>query len=143
MHSGYPIVTSLDVSDPKNDNFIFNLPSLQKNGQWGVFHEIGHNMQRDWWTYEGTGEVTVNIFSLKATEIVVGTTPKDSKWLNDQKQKIREYLKKPDFIKWKADPGIALGIYAQIIEEFGWDTIKKVFSSYEGSPKELLPKNNQ
>jgi len=28
---------------------------------------MGHNMQRGWWTFDGTTEVTTNIFSLKAT----------------------------------------------------------------------------
>lgn len=29
MHSGYPIVTMLDVADPKNKDFIFNLDHLK------------------------------------------------------------------------------------------------------------------
>lgn len=67
MHSGYPIVTMLDVVDPKDEYFEFNITTLKTKGHWGLFHEIGHNMQRGWWTPSGTGEVTVNIFSLKAT----------------------------------------------------------------------------
>lgn len=67
MHSGYPIVTGLDVATSTNSNFIFNMTNFLKNGDWGIFHEMGHNMQRGWWTFDGTGEVTCNIFSLKAT----------------------------------------------------------------------------
>ncbi|CAF1376311.1 unnamed protein product [Rotaria sordida] len=54
MHSGYPIVTGMDVSDPHAEGFILNGNELEKNGAWGLFHEIGHNLQRDSWTYDGT-----------------------------------------------------------------------------------------
>ena len=37
----------------------------------------------------------------------------------------------PDFDKWKSDPGVALMIYAQVIEDYGWEAMKKVLSSYE------------
>jgi hypothetical protein len=100
-------------------------------GEWAIFHELGHNMQRDWWTFEGAEEVTVNIFSLKATEMILGTSPKNSKWLIDQKSSALEYLMNPDFDKWKSDPGVALMIYAQVIEDYGWEAMKKVLSSYE------------
>jgi hypothetical protein len=67
MHSGYPIVTGLDVATVTNNYFVFNMTNLLANGHWGIFHEMGHNMQRGWWTFDGTTEVTTNIFSLKAT----------------------------------------------------------------------------
>ncbi|CAF0724754.1 unnamed protein product [Rotaria sp. Silwood1] len=50
MHAGYPIVTHLDITDPKSEYFLLNSDILEKKGFWGVFHEIGHNMQRDWWS---------------------------------------------------------------------------------------------
>jgi hypothetical protein len=53
MHCGYPIVTSMDVATQSNKNFIFNLTKMKTVGEWGVFHELGHNMQRDWWTFDG------------------------------------------------------------------------------------------
>jgi hypothetical protein len=50
LDSGYPIVTHLDVSDPKAAGFLLNGPALKKTGDWGIFHELGHNMQRGWWS---------------------------------------------------------------------------------------------
>jgi hypothetical protein len=38
MHSGYPIVTMMDVATSTNNNFVFNLNYLKTNGHWGFFH---------------------------------------------------------------------------------------------------------
>jgi hypothetical protein len=40
----------MDVSDPKSEDFLFNSERLEKKGAWGLFHEIGHNMQQGWWS---------------------------------------------------------------------------------------------
>jgi hypothetical protein len=53
MHSGFPLVTILDVADLKNPNFLFNYEKIIKKGDWGYFHEMEHNLQRNWWTYKG------------------------------------------------------------------------------------------
>ena len=37
---------------------------------WGMFHEIGHNVQRKDWTFEGYTECTVNIFSMFQMEFL-------------------------------------------------------------------------
>lgn len=50
LDSGYPIVTHMDVSDPNSDGFLFNAERLEKLGNWGLFHELGHNMQQGWWS---------------------------------------------------------------------------------------------
>ena len=53
MHSGYPIMTFLDVVDHS-----INLQKLLKNDTidttWGYFHELGHNHQKGEWTFEGS-----------------------------------------------------------------------------------------
>lgn len=48
--SGYPIVTHMDVSEPKSKDFLFNSEQLETKGAWGLFHELGHNMQQGWWS---------------------------------------------------------------------------------------------
>ena len=53
MHSGFPLVTKLDVADLKNPNFLFNYEKIIKKGDWGYFHEMGHNLQRNLRTYKG------------------------------------------------------------------------------------------
>jgi len=50
LDSGYPIVTHMDVSDPQSNDFIFNINTLEKDGAWGLFHELGHNRQKSSWS---------------------------------------------------------------------------------------------
>lgn len=41
MHSGYPIMTHLDCCQKDYDGCIFDIKKLMKNGNWGMFHELG------------------------------------------------------------------------------------------------------
>lgn len=69
MHSGYPIMTHLDAAA-----FMTDLADLGDHG-WGPYHEIGHNHQSGDWTFDGTVEVTVNLFTLYILETVCGVAP--------------------------------------------------------------------
>ncbi len=68
MHSGYPFMCILSASQKE----IIDLPKLTAEGNWGFFHELGHNHQRHEWTFDGQGEVTCNFFSLYLMEKLVG-----------------------------------------------------------------------
>ncbi|MFV0605164.1 MAG: M60 family metallopeptidase [Niabella sp.] len=66
MHSGSPIVAG------QTSNYFRQAVSIDalENSNWGVFHEIGHNMQmHSTWTFSNNGEVTCNLFSLKKSSI--------------------------------------------------------------------------
>ncbi|XP_078616171.1 TRPM8 channel-associated factor 1-like [Branchiostoma floridae x Branchiostoma japonicum] len=130
MHSGYPIVTHLDIAEKDSDASVLNMSLLKTKGNWGLFHELGHNMQRDAWTFEGTTEVTCNIFSLHAMHTIVGIDPWHHPWLRNQWKDICQYLKKPCYRAWKEKPGVGLGVYAQLVHHFGWEPFKKVFRQY-------------
>ncbi|NDE99992.1 MAG: hypothetical protein EB034_17215, partial [Verrucomicrobia bacterium] len=58
MHSGYPIMTWMDMP-PR----LVSEAHMRK-GDWGIGHELGHNHQVGEWTFEGTGEVTCNLFTM-------------------------------------------------------------------------------
>ncbi|XP_013390849.1 TRPM8 channel-associated factor 2-like [Lingula anatina] len=142
MHAGYPIVTHLDVVDPNfqyngSDNFVFSESGMKSYGNWGLFHEIGHNMQRKAWTFSGMGEVTNNIFTLYTYEAVTG----NDAWNNPTMKKFRaEKLPRllqsqPSLSDWKKDPFFALCVYSQLAHEFGWRSFKTVFRLYENSVK--------
>lgn len=133
MHSGYPIVTHLDVANPTNADFLLDAHALKTRGSWGVFHEIGHNMQRDDWTFRGTGEVTCNVFTLYAMHVIANRGPWIHEWLHGQLDNIRKYLcaGAPFEECWEQDAGVALGVYAQLAHHFGWRCYKKVFREYE------------
>lgn len=100
-------------------------------------------MQRGWWTPSGTGEVTVNIFSLLASQIALGKSPKYAPWLVGQKNSALKFLSgtSPDI--WKQDAGVVLFPYAQVIEDYGWDSMKAVMSSYERGNPSTYPTSDQ
>jgi len=127
MHAGYPIMTFADDSVPLS----LNVKRLTSEGTWGHWHELGHNRQSGNWTFEGTGEVTNNLFTLYAMEKVAGK----GIWsrIGNEKEKVAAHLANPTFDRWKSEPFLALYMYAQLIEAFGWDSLKKVFRTYQGA----------
>jgi len=145
MHSGYPIMTHLDAA-----TFMTNLPGLTEHG-WGPYHELGHNHQSSLWTFDGTVEVTCNIFTLYILETVCGVKDAErARVLNDEgTAKRKRYLAEgANFNKWKADPFLALQMYAMIKRDFGWAPYKAVFAEYErlapaDKPKDDAAKRDQ
>lgn len=75
--------------------------------------------------------------------MISGLTPKDNPWLLSQRADITAYLSSPNFEVWKTKPGVALGIYAQVIEDYGWRKMKEVLSWYETAATADLPNTNQ
>ncbi len=139
MHSGYPIMTHLDVAKAFVD-----LPGLRK-GNWGMFHEMGHNHQSGHWTFDGTGEVTVNLFTLYVYEHVCGDPIAKMDRMHEPKLLAREQAflaKGAPFAEWKSDPFLALRMYVELIEGFGWDALKRVINSYNRSAPADLPKTD-
>lgn len=108
---------------------IVDASRLQCEGDWGIFHELGHNQQEGSWTFEGTVEVTCNLFTLFSMQKLCGIEPWDHVWLQPFKPKAKEYLKCPNFSSWQGDPGIALVSYVLIQRAFGWDCISSTLIS--------------
>lgn len=141
MHAGYPIMTHLDVVPDMVDHQSI----IDKKGDgWGFFHEIGHNHQHRDWTFGGSVEVTCNLFTLYVFETVCGQTqPRDGLYGEARMKKLNAYLKNgADFNQWKGDPFLALLMYMQLQEEFGWDAYKKVFAEYAALPRGDRPGND-
>ena len=140
MHSGYPIMTHLDAAP----RFV-DLERLQTKGDWGMFHEMGHNHQSGYWTFGGTTEVTCNLFSLYVLDKVCGLSkPEDKRVYNDRTTKTyRQYLADGSpFSAWQKEPFLALRMYVQLQEAFGWEAYQHVFAAYRDAPKEDLPKTD-
>ena len=149
MHSGYPIMTFEDVAKTFAD-----VTKLRGRGAtWGFFHELGHNFQEGDWTFDGTGEVTNNLFSLYGSEVMNGITPPEygiahpAMSSDARKKRLAGYLAKgAHFEDWKNDPFLALTMYAQLREAFGWEPFTKVFASYRTTgphPRGELEKHDQ
>jgi len=138
MHSGYPIMTHLDGAKIATD-----LERLLTKGSWGHFHELGHNHQAPEWTFEGTGEVTVNLFSLYITEHCCGLRDPAHPAISpeERERKTKEYFAAgAPFAKWKSDPFLALYMYMQLKEAFGWEAFRRVFQEYDRLPEAQKPK---
>lgn len=146
MHAGYPIMMHLDVAEPRDGKrpaVLVDLKELQDKGNWGCFHELGHNRQKPTWTFGGTGEVTNNLFSLYSGEVMSGIEPWQNPWLQNQKMAGRAYLRDgADFSVWKRKPGIALLCYAQIQKKFGWEPFRTTFAAARDLPEGERPKND-
>ncbi len=69
-------------------------------------------MQRNEWTFDGSVEVTVNLFSMHACEFVVGNKIIKQKWLRDQIREFEKYFsKQPTYEDWKSDNYLKKKIY--------------------------------
>ncbi|MHC4958368.1 MAG: M60 family metallopeptidase [Planctomycetota bacterium] len=127
MHAGYPIMTHLDAAP----RFV-DLGKLSTQGDWGMFHEMGHNHQHRDWTFQGTGEVTCNLFTLYVMETVcTAATGHKATQPEATRQRIARHRSggRP-FTAWKSQPFLALIMYRQLRAAFGWEAFKKVFAEY-------------
>lgn len=68
-YAGFPIMTYNEWYLGTPSNTVFS-----DSGTWGQYHELGHNYQMDAWSYVYGTEVTVNLFSLHAQEILHNTS---------------------------------------------------------------------
>ncbi len=150
MHSGYPIMVHhcpekhMSTEDFISDPAQFSQPA---NGgpNWGFFHEIGHNMQNQDWVFNGTTEVSVNLFSLYSFDkIAEGRDNAHPGVSNSGTTKMLQsyFGKKPDFKKWQGDPFLALTTFRLIQNDFGWDLFKKTFRRYQELPDDQRPKGD-
>ncbi len=139
MHSGYPIMTHLDAAP----RFV-DLKTLERDGDWGMFHEMGHNHQQGDWTFDGTVEVTCNLYSLYMLERVC-TSGKIHEAIEPARRReliARHRGQGNSFTAWKNQPFLALLSYAQLKEAFGWETYMKVFAEYRALAPAERPKND-
>jgi enhancin-like peptidase M60 family/peptidase M60-like protein len=143
MHSGYPIMAHLDMAKVVVDKQ--GIVTNSHGGVWGLFHEMGHNHQSGDWTFGGTGEVTVNLFTIYTLENACGLTSQAHGSFTQvaRNKKVTKYLRnKPNFEDWKRDPFLALDMYIRLQEAFGWQAFMKVFAEYRDLPRSARPKND-
>jgi hypothetical protein len=140
MHSGYPIMVPVSVAD---EMISFN---KTKTPGWGFYHELGHNHQRGEFTFEGTGEVTNNVFGMYVIEYVLGHDPLTGhpaiapKKLEEHIAAIRKAGDK--FAVWKSDPFIALTTYIQLVQGFGWESWRAYLQSFADPSFGPAPKSD-
>lgn len=131
MHAGYPIMTHDDVARTFTDLSILRGSDSAK--VWGFYHEMGHNHQRDAWTFEGAGEVTNNLAALYCAERLNGVSQGAHPALAPEKiqeRKAKYLAAGAKFDEWKADPFLALTLYIEIKDAFGWEALTRTFATY-------------
>ncbi len=147
MHSGYPIMTGLDVEKRTVD-----LADLKTKFPWGHWHELGHNHQKGEWTFAGTGEVTNNLLPLYISSLQNGEERMSEKSLSVRSGLSMEDIAKRwakynaggrKFADWQNDPFLALQMYIQIQQGFGWEPFKKVFAEYGTLSEAQKPKTQE
>lgn len=137
MHSGYPFMCWIDPSQKDS----VDLPKLQQQGNWGFFHELGHNHQCSAWTFDGQTEVTCNLFSLYVMEKLVG---KPTGRGHEAMEKLDELLAKRFAAEPKKGPFEQLATFVVLIRAHGWGPLRETLRSYasdaapKGATKEQL-----
>ncbi|MHC4947716.1 MAG: M60 family metallopeptidase [Planctomycetota bacterium] len=139
MHAGYPIMTHLDAAER-----MVSVERLRAGEAWGLFHELGHNHQGRDWTFAGTGEVTCNLFSMYLMETLCDE-PHGHGAIRPEKirSSTRAYLDGgADFAQWKRKPFLALAMYIQVKDAFGWDVFRRVFAEYRALADDERPRTD-
>ncbi|MGF7232016.1 M60 family metallopeptidase, partial [Arachidicoccus sp.] len=138
MHSGYPImVHHSPTKHMYSEDIVANPEKLlipTKGGaNWGFFHEIGHNMQNLDWVFDGTTEVSNNLFSLYCFDRLMGGQDDAHSGVsskNTQTMMKKYFADGADYAKWKSDPFLGLVLFRQLQEGFGWESFKTFFRGY-------------
>ena len=150
MHSGYPIMVhhcpelGMSTEDFISDPAQFAKPA-DGGPNWGFFHEIGHNMQNDDWVFDGTTEVSVNLFSLYCFDKIAGGRDHAHEGVSNEgtQAMLKKYFsKQPDFKVWSDDPFLALTTFRLIQNDFGWDLYKRMFVRYHALTDAERPKDD-
>ena len=148
MHAGYPLMAHLDQkSNLVNAAYVRSCAAYGSSpSMWALFHEVGHNHQSPDWTFDGTVEVTVNLFTLYVFDRLCGIVASSDAWADRDRSRAELMalydFDDPDFEQWKSDPALALVMYEQMQEEFGWDAYRSVFATYRALSDEERPKND-
>lgn len=93
-------------------------------------------MQKSYWDFEETTEVTNEIFSLYGYHLL-GKTYNETPWLVSCKKSIKNFfaIENPTYKNWCDSNGIGLVTFAVLVKEFGWDAFRTFFKQYEDEVK--------
>ena len=143
MHAGYPIMVPTGCLRNLMSERIIR--AGEQDDVWGFFHEMGHNHQNPDWTFAGTGEVTVNFFTLYNMQKICGRNIRQTKMGNENlARRVAEWEQAGRPLKpWMNDPFLALDFFAKLIEKYGWESFEKLFAEYRTIPAAERPKTDQ
>ncbi|MEC7721070.1 MAG: M60 family metallopeptidase [Candidatus Thermoplasmatota archaeon] len=135
MHSGYPFM----AHDLSVDGVV-NVTHMSENGDWGMFHELGHNHQWMPSTLPGTTETSCNFASVHLMEDLVGVEGHGAVDPQQRASRMRDYFDDGSNItNWTV--WTALDTYLIIKEEWNWTPITQALSVYYTLPSSEVPTN--
>lgn len=152
FHAGYPT-----QGPQKQCRGVVDLAQLNMTGNWGWFHELGHEAQRrpdkswSWnnpYTFDGSIEVTVNLFSAHAFDQLGMRDRRGWTWTASAEaveEKASSFLAKGKTYA-EGNAGEKLAMHLQIRHAFGWDVYREVLAGYskqQDDDPSQLPKNEQ
>jgi hypothetical protein len=151
FHAGYPM-----QGPQKQCRGMVDLDDLKTRGNWGWFHELGHEAQRrpdkawGWnnpYTFDNSTEVTVNLFSAHAMDRLEMNDRRGWTWTADSATVVEQARKALEKEKPYAELGAGdkLAMYLQLRDAFGWEPIQTVLASYsddQNSNPEVLPQED-
>ena len=152
FHAGYP------TQGPQDQCYgMVDLKTLKIKGNWGWFHEMGHESQRrpdkawGWvnpYTFDNSVETTVNLFTTHAMDKLKISDRDAWSWTASSDEVTQRAHKILSAKKRFPELGAAekLTMYLQLRDQFGWESIHKMLSSYsadQDTHPELLPQENQ
>ncbi|MGB7326043.1 MAG: M60 family metallopeptidase [Rubripirellula sp.] len=136
FHAGYP------TQGPQSQcRGVVDLPQLTSTGNWGWFHELGHEAQRrpdkswNWnnpYTFDGSIEVTVNLFSAHAFDRLGMRDRKGWTWTataDAVEEKAATFLASGKTYA-EGDAAEKLAMHLQVRHTFGWDVYREVLAGY-------------
>ena len=136
MHSGYPFMAhDLSVAG------VVNVTHMSENGDWGMFHELGHNHQWMPSTLPGTTETGCNFASVYLMEDLVGVEGHGAVDPEQRASRMRGYFDDGSNISnWSV--WTALDTYLIIKEEWGWQPITQALTVYYTLPAAEVPRGD-
>lgn len=152
FHAGYPTQGPQDQC-----RGVVDLPQLTSTGNWGWFHELGHESQRrpdkawGWnnpYTFDGSIEVTVNLFSAHAFDQLGMRDRRGWTWTASSEavdEKAKTFLAEGGTYA-KGSAAEKLAMHLQIRHAFGWDVYRDVLAGYSKQQDEdpgQLPESEQ
>ena len=139
-----PIVVPTSASDEATDLTYITLAAKQPT-MWGWYHEMGHAHQNPMWTFNGLGEVTVNIFTVYVLDKVLGVDPSDD--ARARMGPTESWTRYERFMAsdkaFPGDPFTGLAMYALLWQAFGWEPYQRVFAEYRALPAAERPRTDQ
>jgi len=119
LHSGYPF-----MGHYLHAKEVVDLDTLKTKGNWGFFHELGHNHEGQAYTFDGFVEVVVNLHTLYLMKSMANLDARQARPGWNPEAELKKLVDGSD------DAFARLALYVPLIDAFGFDSLTKTFQTY-------------